>query len=472
MHTASGIMNIARLAEMLVGNEINTRVIDAALELICIDYAFDCGLVYEVDQANLLNLKETWFASHASFAVRDKIPITDFKPENRSKLATTPLTYCHRETSATPFALAGLDFFEAFSFALIPLVDEQMRLCGLLLFINKERGPCLSASALQTLTVLTQMLGKYIDIRVYQNKLVFARASLGSILDNTGIDIYVNDFYTHEVLYANKSMAEPYGGRENFIGRRCWEVLYPDNVGPCEFCPQHELIDDNGEPTKIYSWDYQRPFDGSWFRVFSAAFRWVDGRLAHVVSSANITENKLNEDVIKYMANYDLLTRLPNRRMLVTDFEKRLATAREGDRCSLMFFDLDGFKAVNDTYGHSAGDELLSMLGDFFSSIPALKNAIYRNGGDEFVAILGGEYSENDVRALVRGIHKRFQSPWELSQGPVYCNTSIGVACFPQDGRTVDALLQKADQAMYSSKKSGGGDVCFASSFTPETNRS
>lgn len=462
-------MNIARLAELLVGNEINTRVIDTALEWICVDYAFEGGLVYEIDQANILNLKESWLASRANLSVRDRIPIADFSPENRGKLATTTLTYCHREATPSSFEQAGLDFFQATSFMFIPLVDEQVRLCGLLLFINKEDTPCLSASDLQTLTVLTQMLARYVGTRVYQNKLAFAQASLGSILDNTGIDIYVNDFYTHEVLYANKSMAQPYGGREKFIGRRCWQVLFPDTEGPCEFCPQNELIDENGEPTKIYSWDYQRPFDGSWFRVFSAAFRWVDGRLAHVVSSANITENKLNEDVIKYMANYDLLTRLPNRRMLVTDFEKRLAASHEDDKCSLMFFDLDGFKAVNDTYGHSAGDELLSMLGDFFSSIPALKNAIYRNGGDEFVAILGGEYSENDVRALVRGIHERFQSPWELSQGPVFCNTSIGVACFPQDGRTVDALLQKADQAMYFSKKKGGGDVCFASFFAAKS---
>ena len=90
--------------------------------------------------------------------------------------------------------------------------------------------------------------------------------------------------------------------------------------------------DENGEPTKIYSWDYQRPFDGSWFRVFSAAFRWGGRQTAHVVSSADITDNKRNEALVEYLANYDSLTNLPNRRMLVKECERRIDKTQGGRR--------------------------------------------------------------------------------------------------------------------------------------------
>ena len=71
-----------------------------------------------------------------------------------------------------------------------------------------------------------------------------------------------------------------YGGMGHFEGKKCWQALYKDKTGECEFCPKKHLIDENGLPTKVYSWDYQRPFDKCWFRVFSAAFamdRRTDG---------------------------------------------------------------------------------------------------------------------------------------------------------------------------------------------------
>ena len=289
-----------------------------------------------------------------------------------------------------------------------------------------------------------------------------AQAALERVLDNTGIDIYVNDFHTHDILYVNKSMAAPYGGQEQFVGRKCWEVLFPGQHGPCDFCPQQKLIDNQGNPTKVYTWDYQRPFDGSWFRVFSAAFQWADGRLAHVVSSADITENKRNEALIERLANYDQLTGLPNRRMLVNECDQRINRTTAAGKGYLLFFDIDGFKAINDQLGHDAGDEFLIQLGQFFAGIPMLKDSIYRNGGDEFVALLDGEgVTKENVQSLCGFIHERFKRPWHLTKGPVRCSTSIGVACFPEDGRSAEALLQKADQAMYLSKNQGGGRLCF-----------
>lgn len=118
-------------------------------------------------------------------------------------------------------------------------------------------------------------------------------------MNNMGVDIYVNSFDSHDMLYANESMAAPYGGIEHFEGKKCWQALYTDKTGECEFCPKRHLIDENGLPTKVYSWDYQRPFDKCWFRVFSAAFAWIDGQMAHVITSVDIDHQKKIEEELR-----------------------------------------------------------------------------------------------------------------------------------------------------------------------------
>jgi len=452
---------ISVLADTLVGNDIDSNAISASLKLICDSFSFCCGFVYEIDQYNFLNLKEVYNTD--GYGLREGFSIAELKPMYRERLMTTPVSYIRRRSADDPFSLELLNFFFASSLVLVPLSDNEDRLSGLIGLMGADDNKTLSSSQLKTVTKGLHMLGKYIGLRILHTKLEHARTSLESIMDNTGIDIYVNDFYNHDILYANKSMAAPYGGIAHFIGKKCWEALYPGQKGPCTFCPQPKLIDEYGNPTKLYSWDYQRLRDGSWFRVFSAPFRWIDGRLAHVVSSVDITESKHNEETIKRMANYDLLTGLPNRRKLVDDCEHKISNAEENYNGFVLFFDLDGFKVINDTLGHESGDEFLMMLGRFFTGIPAIKNSIYRHGGDEFVALLNGnDITKHGVREIVHSIHDRFMEPWHLKKGDIFCNTSVGVARYPEDGRAAEELLHHADQAMYHVKKSGGGGICFA----------
>ena len=450
---------ISSLAEILVQKQISTENIDKYLSLVCKRFSFDYSSIYEIDQHNVLHLKE--HCAHGTAHFPDSFGIDAIDPALRLYLAGEPLLHVGRTTARTPGEAALLDLFPAVSLVICTVVDENSRTNGFLVFANTERENSIEGEDLHLLQFAVNILEKNISVRVYQNKLYFAQNSLESILDNTGIDIYVNDFYNHDVLYANKSMAAPYGGKEAFMKNKCWAVLFPGQNGPCEFCPQKKLIDEEGNPTRVYSWDYQRPFDGSWFRVFSAAFRWVDGRLAHVVSSADITDNKRNEALIHYMANYDALTDLPNRRMLISECERRISRAHDGEDFYLLFFDIDGFKAINDNFGHDAGDEFLVELGRFFSSMPMLKGAVYRNGGDEFVALIGGGINEGHIRNLANFIHERFKKSWCLKKGEVFCNISIGVACCPDDGLTAEVLINKADQAMYHIKKNGGAGICF-----------
>ena len=446
-------------AKNLKGKQIESDMICCVLQDLCTVFDFDDGLVYDRDQYDQLILQEHIAENHQPF---HSLTLDDSYTSMFALLAQQDTYQIISNYHNNDFELSLLHFFSAQSLIISPVVDENSKIYSLIILSTQHIADKMNKEDITTLKFILSLLNQYLSMRMYQNKISFVQTSLESILDHTGIDIYVNDFYTHDILYVNKSMAAPYGGPNEFKNRKCWQVLFPGQSGPCDFCPQKKLIDENNEPTKTYTWDYQRAFDGSWFRVFSSAFRWIDGRLAHVVSSADITDNKKNEALIEYMANYDSLTNLPNRRMLVKECEKRINQATKTEKGYLLFFDIDGFKQINDQYGHDAGDEFLIQLGEFFSNIPLLQNAIYRNGGDEFVAIIGGEdVTKANIKNLAHFIHQRFYKPWNLKAGEVYCNTSIGVACYPDDGNQAERLLSKADQAMYHAKKQGAGNICF-----------
>lgn len=454
--------HIVHVAQMLVGDEIRSEVIRDVLQYLCETYQFNNGLIYEIDQFNCMQLKEYFgLTSKMKKAFHnDEIP-----KEIRKGIAEGVLCYVNEDTQDNAFLLP---FFNARQVLISPINDENRRIRGLIVLVKDSDMERLDKEELMTLRIAMNMLNRYIGIRVHRKGIEFAEITMGSILDNTGIDIYVNDFYTHEVLYVNKSMAQPYGGPEVFKGKRCWEVLFKGQGGPCEFCPQKKIVDEEGNPTKVYTWDYERALDGSWFRVFSAAFRWIDGRLAHVVSSANITDNIKNAELAEYLANYDSLTDLPNRRMLVADCDHRINLASEGTSGYVLFFDVDGFKAVNDTLGHNAGDELLIQISTYFKSEPILHGNIYRNGGDEFVAIIDGEIGEERFTALVSKIQERFNQPWKLKARDVTCTISMGVAHYPEDGKDAEELIAQADKAMYSIKNAGGAGCCYARAMNHE----
>lgn len=448
------------LADILKGSRVETTCVSKALELICKSTSWNCGLIYEATVSGQFCLSEHY--SSYDMTLLECISGDELTKQEYTFLSSGGIFPIEKGANNTPLELRLLELYATDKMILSPVLDQNADLYGWVVLFGETSGCSCHDLELGTLSVALSMLVRYIGVRMFTRKLDQTKTTMESILDNTGIDIYVNDFYTHEILYVNKSMAAPYGGLTEFMGRTCWETLFPGQNGPCEFCPQNKLLDEDGLPTKVYTWDYQRLFDGSWFRVFSGVFKWIDGRLAHVVSSADITDNKRNEALIENMANYDQLTKLPNRRMLEKECERRINKSTAAEHGYILFFDIDGFKEINDNYGHDAGDEFLIQLGTFFSEIPLLKDSIYRNGGDEFVAVLGGEtISKEHIKSLANFIHERFRKPWVLKKGDIFCNTSIGVACYPEDGDTADALIQKADMAMYQVKKSGGGSLCF-----------
>jgi diguanylate cyclase (GGDEF)-like protein len=159
---------------------------------------------------------------------------------------------------------------------------------------------------------------------------------------------------------------------------------------------------------------------------------------------------------VQYQANYDSLTKLANRNLFLDRFQGALHKAQqERSLVALLFIDLDRFKHINDTLGHSIGDELLKDASNRINMQLRINDTAARFGGDEFAILLTDIQSLDDVDIVVQRILKTLASPFKLSGHDAFVSASIGVTSYPKDGVDSGTLLRKADSAMYKAKELG-----------------
>ncbi len=167
------------------------------------------------------------------------------------------------------------------------------------------------------------------------------------------------------------------------------------------------------------------------------------------------------------IAHYDPLTGLPNRKLFHDQIVVHLAQAEREDKAlALLLLDLDNFKNVNDSLGHSAGDLLLRAVADRLKSTLRTSDVVARLGGDEFTVLVPGMTRDDPVKAaqVAEKILQCFEKPFHVDNREIYATTSIGVSLFPSDGQEVDRLMRHADMAMYRSKENGPNKYRFYSS--------
>jgi diguanylate cyclase (GGDEF)-like protein/PAS domain S-box-containing protein len=196
-----------------------------------------------------------------------------------------------------------------------------------------------------------------------------------------------------------------------------------------------------------------------WIETNKIPLKDDTGRVVGVLAvTEDITARKYMEEELFRRANHDPLTGLPNRGYFNSHLEQAVARAQRSGPMALMYFDIDRFKQINDTYGHDVGDDVIRMFASRVRAVVREADFLARLGGDEFVLVAEGLSGADGGAVIAQKILAAMVPPFQLGMAALRVTTSIGVAC-AAPGMTPEALVKAADQAMYDAKRAGRG--CF-----------
>ena len=183
----------------------------------------------------------------------------------------------------------------------------------------------------------------------------------------------------------------------------------------------------------------------------------------------DITERKDAEERVQFLAYYDALTGLPNRTLLQDRISKALASAhRRKENVAVLFLDLDRFKIINDTLGHSTGDVLLQEVAARLKEWAREQDTVARVGGDEFVVLLTSVAQASDAAVAAQRVIDAITAEFSLKGNPINVTCSVGISMFPENGVDGETLIKNADAAMYCAKQKGPNNIQF---FTKDYER-
>ena len=203
-----------------------------------------------------------------------------------------------------------------------------------------------------------------------------------------------------------------------------------------------------------------------WLETHAAPMRDAGGTIVSLLGiSRDVTDRKYSEERIQYLANYDALTALPNRNLLTDHLQYAISLAKRSEgHLAVIFIDLDRFKEINDTLGHSVGDAFLIEVGVRLKAVLRESDTVSRLAGDEFILVLPG----TDAHAAANVVDKLLEAialPYQVDQYSLIVTASIGIAIYPHDGENMESLMRSADTAMYRAKEKGRNGYRF---FTAE----
>ncbi|MBK5953393.1 hypothetical protein CCR92_05180, partial [Rhodospirillum rubrum] len=247
--------------------------------------------------------------------------------------------------------------------------------------------------------------------------------------------------------------------------RDAWHALiYPeDRGGVLDYFAERDALD-----TGEFDIQYRiiRPSDGAvrWIHGAGKLERAEDLSVRRLVGAIkDVTEIKEDLDRTEFLAYHDSLTNLPNRLLLADRMGQALALAvRRQDLLAVCYLDLDSFKPINDTWGHSVGDALLIEVARRLQQNARAEDTVARLGGDEFVVLLCGFKAEAEVERVVRRMMDSIATPYSVGGRQVTLTVSMGITTFPRDAeQEADALIRHADQAMYEAKRQGRNRIHY-----------
>ena len=285
---------------------------------------------------------------------------------------------------------------------------------------------------------------------------------IGGILDQQDSEIIVVREKGCKMLYANYR-AQIRLEDEDEEEDSCKTFYAQEIQGLCENCPYGGRENKNGKSTGSKAVELKDKSD----RVYNVNYsevEWMDGKTALVIYMRDITQEKEIRDNLYSLAYIDQLTGIPNRQRLKEDYSE-VEEQIEKNQISgaLALFDLDNFKAVNDTYGHNTGDIILRRLSEHLTLDKAFEKHLYRLGGDEFVLFYTNPVdafkTDDDLMEHYKNLISGALQTYTLPNISLKCTLSIGVSFFPKHGTKFSDIVRKADIAMYQAKTAGRNQV-------------
>jgi diguanylate cyclase (GGDEF)-like protein/PAS domain S-box-containing protein len=209
-----------------------------------------------------------------------------------------------------------------------------------------------------------------------------------------------------------------------------------------------------GRESRVVLRNYRKDGTLFWNELYMSPILDLDGNVTHFVGiQRDVTVEVESAQRLRHLANHDALTGVANRTLLMSQLKQTLARAQRGGlTAAVLFFDLDKFKQVNDVLGHDAGDRLLQVFADRLRSFVRAGETVARLGGDEFVVVLEDLSDQRHPAEVLQRLLSNLREPIDLFGTPIRPSASVGMALFPADGTTPEALIKAADMKMYVAK--------------------
>ena len=278
---------------------------------------------------------------------------------------------------------------------------------------------------------------------------------LTHVLDDTTNEIHIIDINSYIILQTNSTSSRGLGFSKTEI---CEKALYEfwEDQSRLEFEMFVEPLRTGKKLVQVFE-ALQKRKDGTVYPVEAKLkLTEVNNQRVLLAIVRDLTEFRQLESKIKRMAFFDTLTGLPNRNMINDRVPLALAHAdRNDEKFAVLFLDMDDFKSVNDSLGHSIGDELLKEVAKRLAGLLRGEDTVARLGGDEFVILLTGLKDVNYSTRLAERVIAALKPAFKIEKHEIYSSFSIGIAVYPTDGKDAETLFKCADSAMYRAKQQG-----------------
>ena len=274
--------------------------------------------------------------------------------------------------------------------------------------------------------------------------------------ENAPVGIMHTDLGSDRILHVNHKLCELLGyTREELLGLTTTDILHPDYEGTDRGNYRDKML--RGEIGAFSSERLLLRKDRStvWVNRTVSLVRDAAGKPLYFIRIVeDITSRKQTEERLSFMAQYDALTGLPNRYLLLDRLEAAMQRAKRNHTLlGVMVLDIDRFKQINDTRGHATGDLLLQQVAERLAGTLRATDTIARLGGDEFTVLAEGVADMDEITAVADKIITSFMLPFEIESSEVFTSTSVGITIYPLNDQSLDELLKNADVAMYHAKQ-------------------